>query len=123
VRLRIASLVLIACLFAGCTPPAAAIHEVVLVARGMTFVLEGQPDAPNPVIPLRAGQTVHVVLRNEAPGLLHDFAIPAWKVQTEQIRAGQSTDVTFRVPETTGRVEYHCRPHAQLMNGFIDVTR
>jgi plastocyanin len=122
VRLRILIALFVASAI-GCSRPVASIHEIVLVARGMTFVLEGKPDEPNPLLELRAGSTVQVVLRNEAPGLLHDFVIPEWKVQTEAIRGGQTTDVTFRVPETTGRVEYQCRPHAQLMNGFIEVTR
>jgi plastocyanin len=106
-----------------CASPPGRIREIVLIARGMTFVLDGRPDDTNPTLTMRAGETVQVVLRNEAPGLLHDFAIPAWNVFTEAIRAGQSTDITFRVPDTTGRVEYQCRPHAQLMNGFVDVVR
>jgi plastocyanin len=98
-------------------------RDVVVLARGMTFVLADNADMPNPVIPLRAGERVRLVLRNEAPGLLHDFAIPAWDVQTDQIRAGQSTEVTFTVPTTPGRSEYLCRPHAKMMNGFVEVTR
>jgi plastocyanin len=93
------------------------------VARGMTFVLEDRADIPNPVIPLRAGERVRVVLKNEAPGLLHDFVIPAWDVAIEQIRAGERREVTFAVPDRPGRVEYHCRPHSGLMNGFVEVTR
>ena len=89
----------------------------------MTFVLASDPDTPNPVIPLRAGERVKVVLRNEAPGLLHDFEIPAWDVRTERIRAGQTTDVVFTVPATLGRSEYRCRPHAELMKGFVEVSR
>ena len=59
-----------------------------MIARGMTFVLADEPDAPNPVIAFRAGERVRLVLKNEAPGLLHDFQIPAWGVQVTQIRAG-----------------------------------
>jgi len=66
-------------------------REIVVVARGMTFTLAQRPDAPNPVIRLRAGERVKLVLRNEAPGLLHDLTIPAWNVQLTQIRAGESS--------------------------------
>lgn len=92
------------------------------MARGMTFVRAAQPDTPNPVIPLRAGERVRLILRNEAPGLLHDIAIPAWKVEVAQIRAGESAEVTFTVPNDIGRHEYRCRPHSEMMKGFVEVT-
>ena len=105
---------------AGCTNETP--REVVLVARGMTFILPSDPATPNPVIPLRAGERVTITLRNEAPGLVHNFEIPAWNVTTELIRAGETTTVTFDVPGPPGRVEYTCRPHSELMRGFIEVT-
>ena len=89
----------------------------------MTFSLEGGADTPNPVIPLRAGERVRLVLKNEAPGLLHDFVIPEWDIEIEQIRAGESRTVTFTVPETPGRFAYGCRPHSEMMSGFVEVTR
>lgn len=97
-------------------------REVVLEARGMTFVSPGDPEAPNPELQFRAGEEVTVVLHNDAPGLLHDFAIPAWNVHTEQIRAGERAEVTFTVPATPGRTAYECRPHAELMKGTVVVT-
>ena len=97
-------------------------REITLVARGMTFVLEESPREPNPVISLRAGERVRIVLKNDAPGLLHDLDIPALNVQLEQIRAGHSTEVTFTVPNTPGRHEYRCRPHSELMHGIVEVT-
>ena len=107
----------------ACSSSAVPTREVVVIARGMSFIVQGDTDTPNPVIQLRAGEHVRVVLKNEAPGLLHDFAIPDWNVEIEQIRAGESRDVTFTVPDTPGRFAYRCRPHAEMMNGFIDVTR
>lgn len=89
----------------------------------MTFVVDGRLDAPNPLIPLKAGERVRVVLKNEAPGLLHDFVIPEWDVAIEQIRAGETGDVTFVVPDTPGRFEYQCRPHSAMMTGVVEVTR
>ena len=93
-----------------------------LVARGMTFALADEPDVPNPVITVHAGERVRLVLKNEAPGLLHDIAIPAWDVQVEQIRAGESAEVTFTVPSDPGRHEYRCRPHSEMMTGFVEVA-
>jgi plastocyanin len=98
-------------------------REVVVVARGMAFLVENGNGSPNPVIPLRAGEQVRLVLKNEAPGLLHDFVIPDWNVEVDQMRAGESRAVTFTVPDTPGRFAYRCRPHAEMMNGFVEVTR
>ena len=97
-------------------------REVTVVARGMTFVLADAPDTPNPVIQLRAGERVRLVLKNEAPGLLHDIQIPAWKVQVDQIRAGQRAEVAFTVPSDVGRYQYRCRPHSELIKGFVEVV-
>ena len=97
-------------------------RDVVVVARGMTFVLEDGPDVPNPVIPLRAGERVRLVLKNEAPGLLHDIVIPDLDVEIEQMRAGETRELTFTVPAALGRHEYRCRPHAEMMHGFVEVT-
>jgi plastocyanin len=97
-------------------------REIVLVARGMSFV-DGRGDVANPDISLKAGERVRVVLKNEAPGLLHDFEIPAWNVAMDQLRDGESGEVTFRVPDTPGRFEYRCRPHSAMMSGFVEVTR
>ena len=88
----------------------------------MTFVLADEPDEANPVISMRAGERVRLVLKNEAPGLLHDLGIPEWGVQVTQIRAGESAEVTFTVPTQTGQYEYLCRPHSELMKGVVEVT-
>lgn len=108
---------------AGCTSHVAPTRDLVLVARGMSFVLEGGADLPNPRIQLRAGERVHLVLKNEAPGLLHDLVIPDLDVAIAQTRAGESRDVTFVVPDTPGRFAYRCQPHSGMMSGFVEVTR
>jgi plastocyanin len=105
----------------GCrTAPA---REVTLVARGMTFELPEQPDAPNPVVRLRAGERVRLVLKNEAAGLVHDLVIPDWKVSLDAVAAGETASTTFTVPAETGPVAYRCQPHAAMMSGVFDVTR
>lgn len=107
---------------AGCTPHPGPTREIVLVARGMSFVLEEAPDVPNPPIQLRAGERVRLVLRNEAPGLLHDVVIPDFGVELEQMRAGETRELTFTVPAVAGQHEYRCRPHAEMMRGVVDVV-
>jgi plastocyanin len=107
-------------LLAGCRSNGP--REVTLVARGMTFTLTSDEDTANPVIRVRPGERVRVTLRNEAPGLMHDFRIPSWNVQSAQIRGGDSTTVTFTAPSAQGRYEYKCGPHSALMHGFIEVS-
>ena len=109
-------------MLAACTPHPGPTRDIVLVARGMTFVLDGSPDVPNPVIQVRAGERVRLVLRNEAPGLLHDLEIPEWEMSIEQLRAGETGDVTFIVPDSPGRYMYRCRPHSGMMHSFIEVV-
>jgi plastocyanin len=105
----------------ACTTHPGPTREIVLVARGMTFVLEDTPEAPNPEIQLRAGERVRLVLKNEAPGLLHDIVIPELGVEIPQMRAGESRELVFTVPAAPGRHEYRCRPHAEMMRGVVDV--
>jgi plastocyanin len=97
-------------------------RDVLVVARGMTFTLPSDPDTANPLIRLRPGERVRVTLRNDAPGLMHNFEIPAWNVKTDQIRSGATTSVTVVVPAGAGRYQYLCAPHANLMNGFVEVA-
>lgn len=100
---------------------AAAPRQIVLVARGMSFVIEGQTQV-NPTLRLTAGERVEIVLRNDTAGIAHDFAIPAWKVGVDAIRKGESATVTFDAPKTPGASEYECRPHAQMMRGRVEVV-
>jgi len=98
--------------------PDSAPREVVLTARGMAFYVDGD-DAPNPAISVRPGEYVRFVLRNEAPGFVHDLAVPAMNVAIEPIPAGESRAVIVRVPKLAGPVTYVCRPHAYMMSGTI----
>ena len=97
-------------------------REILVVAKGMTFILPSDPDTANPVIRLRRGEHVSLVLRNEAPGLLHNIEIPAWTVKSDRIRAGEETSVTFEVPSQQGPTEYRCAPHSEMMHGFVEVS-
>ncbi len=97
-------------------------REVVLVARGMTFVLDGEPAAVNPVLHVSAGERIRLVVRNETPGLAHDIAVPAWNLGMNLVEAGQSGTLTFTVPDPPGTFAYECRPHAHMMRGTIEVV-
>jgi plastocyanin len=93
-------------------------REIRLVARDMTFYVEGQPE-PNPTLRLRAGESVRLVLRNDDAGMTHDFAVPGWKAATRRIESGEEASVTFRAPDRAASEPYTCRPHAKIMRGTI----
>jgi plastocyanin len=88
----------------------------------MSFFTDDTPGQSNPLIRLHAGERVRLVLKNEAPGLLHDVEIAALDVALDQIRAGETADVTFTVPDTPGQHQYRCRPHSEMMHGLVEVT-
>lgn len=97
------------------------ISEVVLVVRDMEFFQDGAFGAPNPPLRLKAGARVRLVLRNEDPGMTHNFAVPAWGVATRNLESGQTASVEFAVPSWNGPHAYECTPHARLMRGAIEV--
>lgn len=95
-----------------------AAREIRLVARDMTFYVEGQ-DEPNPTLRLRAGETVRLVLRNVDQGMTHDFAIPEWGAATGRLEGGEEATITFRAPGRPATQAYKCRPHSAMMRGTI----
>lgn len=95
-------------------------REIVLVARDMSFYLDGA-GAENPTLRLKAGEHIRLELKNEEPGVVHDFAVSAWKLGTRRLQARERDAVTFRVPDSPGRYEYLCNPHASMMRGIIEV--
>jgi plastocyanin len=97
-------------------------REITLVAKDMAFYLDGN-ETPNPIIEVKAGETVKVVLRNRDRGMTHDFAVPDFKAGMKALNWNQEDDVTFDVPSTPGTYEYVCRPHVIMMKGKIRVTR
>jgi plastocyanin len=96
------------------------IRELRLVAREMTFYVEGQ-DAPNPTLRFKAGEHVRLVLRNADRGMSHDFVVPGWKIRTGLVDGAAETSVTFRVPDGPGSQPYTCSPHAAMMRGTIEI--
>ena len=101
------------------TPPSA--REIRMVVRDMTFYVEGQSE-PNPTLRVRTGEQIRLVLRNEDPGMSHDFAVSSWRVTTPLLNArGAEAVVVFRVPQRRGTYTYDCTPHAKIMRGEIQV--
>jgi len=97
------------------------VHEIRLVVRAMNFYVEGESQ-PNPTLNVRAGEKVRLVLKNEDPGMQHDFVVEAWDVATKILEdRGQQDSITFKAPSIPGDQVYHCTPHAQLMRGTIRV--
>jgi plastocyanin len=99
----------------------AAPRDIVLVARGMAFYLKGS-STPNPPIEVTPGEALRITVRNEDPGITHAFSIAAVKASAPSIASGKSATVTLRAPSNTGRFDYLCPPHAQMMHGVFLVT-
>ena len=99
------------------------VREITLVARGMAFYLDGDLTHPNPVIEVKAGEQVRVVLRNEERGMTHDFAVPAAGAATGLLDWNEQGDIAFEVPSEPGTYQYVCNPHMLMMKGTLKVSR
>lgn len=122
---RVAAGVLFVALAGGATmaamlPRRAPAREIRLVARHMTYYVEGET-APNPPLRVRSGERVRVTLRNDDPGMTHDFAIPAWNARTPSVETGGEARVEFTVPAAISEAPYSCTPHGQMMQGRLTV--
>ena len=97
-------------------------REIRLVARNMTYYVEGSPD-PNPTLRVRRGELVRILLSNSDPGMAHDFGIDAWSVRTRLLddKAKNEAVIQFQAPGNPGVTTYSCTPHAQMMRGTIRV--
>jgi plastocyanin len=96
-------------------------REITLVARGMAFYLESDPNTPNPTLDVKAGERVRIILRNQDRGLTHDFAVPGLRKRTDEIEWSETGDVAFSVPKRPGTYQYECQPHRLMMRGTIRV--
>lgn len=97
------------------------VRDITLVARGVAFYADGQPEA-NPVLRVEAGEQVRFLFRNEDRGMAHDFAVSRWQLSQPLPREpGETASIIVRVPDRPGRYPYVCTPHAALMHGVIEV--
>ena len=96
------------------------VREVRLVARDMSFYVEGSKEA-NPTLTFRAGETVKIILRNEDAGIDHDFSVVAWQAKTKVIEGRGEESIVFKVPSAKGTESYICTPHSEMMRGAIRI--
>jgi heme/copper-type cytochrome/quinol oxidase subunit 2 len=101
--------------------PRTAPRDIVLVAREMTFYLEGS-DVPNPTIVVKRGEDIRLVIRNQDTGITHGFSIPALETSIDRIQPGATLELSWRAPAEPGRHEYVCLPHAQMMKGVLLIS-
>jgi hypothetical protein len=96
------------------------VREIHLVARDMTYYLDGRND-PNPMLHVSRGEHVRIRLSNRDPGMSHDFGVRAWKKNTGLIGAPADAVVEFTAPDVPGDAAYACTPHGQMMRGTIRI--
>ena len=101
--------------------PRVAPRDIVLVMRDMTFYLEGS-DVPNPTLAVKRGEDIRLIVRNQDPGITHAFSLPALARTIDRIEPRATTTVSCRAPAATGRHDYLCPPHAQMMRGVLAAT-
>jgi len=99
----------------------AAVRELHVVARDMTFYVEGDA-TPNPTIHARPGERLRVIFRNTDVGMSHDFVVRSWSVGTRLLKGKGEDRVELIVPNTRGAHAYSCSPHAEMMGGAIVVN-
>jgi hypothetical protein len=96
------------------------VREIRLVARDMAFYADGGNE-PNPVLRVGRGERVRIVLRNDDPGMSHDFAVRAWSAATARIEYEGEAAVELRAPDAAGVESYGCTPHGEMMRGTLRV--
>ena len=123
VPIRVVLLVVV-CLIVGTLIPVMSrseTREIHLVVRDMAFYFADDPRTANPTITVKAGETVHLVVRNDDRGVKHDFALPSAGASTRTLAFGEQGEVTLTIPSQPGTYEYVCRPHRAMMRGIITV--
>lgn len=86
----------------------------------MTYYVDGQRES-NPTLRVARGEHVRIRLRNDDPGMSHDFAIRAWHKGTAVTRHLENAVVEFTAPGVPGETGYSCTPHGEMMRGTIRV--
>jgi plastocyanin len=106
---------------AGESPAREIVREIHLVAKDMTFYVDGQA-APNPTLRARPGERLRIVFSNTDVGMSHDFVIRSWHVNTRLLKGKGQDSIEFTVPDIRGSHAYSCSPHAEMMGGAIVVN-
>ncbi len=99
----------------------AGLRTITLVARDMSFFVDGQP-MENPRLVVERGELLRFVLVNDDPGMAHDLRLPSLGAATRLLKkSGMSAELTLRAPQEPGEHEYLCSLHARFMRGVLEV--
>jgi heme/copper-type cytochrome/quinol oxidase subunit 2 len=96
-------------------------REVLVVARQMAFYVDDGVTA-NPTIYAAPGERIRITLVGQDPGFDHDFAVPAWRVNSAVLHGVGRNSTVLQVPDKPGVTTYVCSRHASMMKGIIEVT-
>src|SRR5258708_3400831 len=80
-------------------------REVVVVARQMSFYVNGEPPA-NPSIRVAPGERIRITLISADPGFDHDFAVKAWGIKTPVLHGDGRTSIVVEAPDKPGKSTY-----------------
>jgi plastocyanin len=89
-------------------------RTIVIIAKDMRF------NETNPTFNVLPGEMIRIILRNQDPGMKHDFTIPALDLRTPVVELGEEAVLFFRVPEL-GTLEYLCSMHPVSMKGLFQI--
>jgi heme/copper-type cytochrome/quinol oxidase subunit 2 len=96
-------------------------REIVVVARRMAFYV-GDGVTANPTIHAAPGERIRVTLVSQDPGFDHNFAVPAWRVNSAVLHGEGRNSTVIQVPDKPGDTTYVCSKHASMMKGIIEVS-
>ena len=98
-------------------------HQIVIVAKDMTFTVVGSPksDGVNHPLRLAAGIVVTIIFRNDDAGMRHDLVLDGLAVRSRVLAYGEQQRLTFTVPHQTGDSIYLCSLHPRMMRGLLTI--
>jgi heme/copper-type cytochrome/quinol oxidase subunit 2 len=101
-------------------PPNVQQRELVLITKEVAFRSPDRPGQPNPVLTLKKGEPVKLVLRNEeSASVLHCFIISGLNVKTTRsLSTGESETLTF-TPKEKGTFAYACLMHPNMSGKVV----
>lgn len=98
------------------------VHQIVIVAKDMTFTVIGDSDdRVNPPLRLAAGTVVTIIFRNEDIGMRHDLVFEGIEFGSSVLAYGEQEVLTFTVPSDAGVFEYLCSLHPTTMRGLLTI--
>ncbi len=98
-------------------------REITIVAKNMVFSVQSSESAgeANPIISVKTGQKITIILRNDDAGMQHDLVIEGLDSRLEAVSCGETTRLTFTAPREPGEYVYLCSFHPTRMRGVFIV--